>query len=56
MLNFHSHLNLLLIMSTGHTFSCYKHNQEMIVLERWVQIQWYTAVDFQGWSKMALKI
>ena len=28
----------------------------MIVLKRWVQIQRYTAVDFQGLSKMTLKI
>ena len=26
------------------------------VLELWVPIQWYTASDFQGWSKMLLKI
>ena len=27
-----------------------------IVLKHWVKIQQYTAVDFQGWSKMTLKI
>ena len=45
-------------MNTGHTFSCYKHNQnkKIIVLKRWVRIQRYTAVDFQGWSKMTLKV
>ena len=25
-------------------------------LKRWVRIQGYTVVDFQGWSKMTLKI
>ena len=30
--------------------------QKIIVLKRWVRIQGYTAVDFQGWSKMTLKI
>ena len=29
--------------------------QKIIVLKLWVQIQWYTAVDFQVWSKMTLK-
>ena len=45
-------------MHTGHTFSCYKHyqNKKIIVFKRWVRIQRYTAVDFQGWSKMTLKI
>ena len=45
-------------MNTGHTFSCHKHNgkKKIIVLKRWVRIQLYTAVDFQGWSKMVLKI
>ena len=36
-------------MNTGHTFSCYKQlKQKIIILKRWVRIQWYTAVDFQG--------
>ena len=30
--------------------------QKIIVLKLWVRIQRYTAVDFQGWSKMTLKI
>ena len=30
--------------------------QKMTVLKLWVGIQRYTVVDFQGWSKMALKI
>ena len=30
--------------------------QKIIVLKRWVRIQRYTAVDFQGLSKMTLKI
>ena len=29
---------------------------KIIVLKSRVRIQWYTAVDFQGWSKMTLKI
>ena len=44
-------------MNTGHTGSCYKQlKQKIIVLKRWVRIQRYTAVDFQGWSKITLKI
>ena len=30
--------------------------QKIIALELCVRIQWYTAVYFQGWSKMTLKI
>ena len=57
MLNFYSHLTLLLNMNAGHTSSCYKHNRnKKIVLKSWVQIQLYTAVDFQGRSKMTLTI
>ena len=32
-------------------------NSEMATLKKlWVRIQRYAAVDFQGWSKMTLKI
>ena len=30
--------------------------QKLIVSKRWVRIQGYTTLDFQGWSKMTLKI
>ena len=30
--------------------------QKIIVLRLWVRIQQYTEADFQGWSKMTLKI
>ena len=30
--------------------------QKIIVLKLWVRIQQYAAVDFQGWSKMTLKV
>ena len=44
-------------MNTGHTFSCYNTiKTKIIVLKRWLRIQRYTVVDFQGWSKMTLKI
>ena len=49
--------HFLLDMNTGHTLSCYKQlKQKIIILKCWVRIQWYTAVDFQGWSKITLKI
>ena len=30
--------------------------KKLIVSKYWVKIQQYTAVDFQGWSKIPLKI
>ena len=44
-------------MNTEHTFMLYAQlQQKIIVLKRWVRIQRNTAVDFQSWSKMTLKI
>ena len=62
MQNFHSHLTFTaLYMDTEHIFSCYKHSlieQTRNLLKLWIQIQqyMYTATDFQGWSKITLKI
>ena len=42
-------------MNTGHTVIS-TITTKIIVLKHGVRIQWYTAVDFQGWSKMTLKI
>ena len=43
-------------MNTGYTFINTIETKKIIVIKRWVRIQRYTAVDFQGWSKMTLKI
>ena len=45
-------------MNTGHIFSCYKSQlkQTIYLLKLWIRIQQYTSTDFQGWSKLTLKI
>ena len=51
MSNFHSNLTFTqLYMNTGHIFSYYKHKlkQKINLLKLWIQIQQYTATDFQG--------
>ena len=45
-------------MNARHIFSCYKTQlkQKINLLKLWIRIQQYTGTDFQGWSKMTLKI
>ena len=43
-------------MYTGHTVSCHKHKTKINLLRFWIRIHQYTAIDFQGWSKITLKI
>ena len=58
MLNFHSHLTFTALCEYRTYFQLLQTQlkQEIMVLKRWVRIQWYTAVDFQGWLRMTLKI
>ena len=44
-------------MNTGHILGVINMTKtKIIVLKLWVRIQKYTAVDFEGWSKMTLEI
>ena len=45
-------------MNTGHILLAVINTikKNIIVLKRWVRIQRHTAVHFQGWSKLTLKI
>ena len=58
MLNFHSHPAFTASYEYRSYFQLLQTQlkQKIIVLKSWVRIQRYTTVDFQGWSKMTLKI
>ena len=44
-------------MNTGHILTVISTLETKInLLKLWIRIQHHTATDFQGWSKMTLKI
>ena len=54
-------MELMSEISTSANLAIKKHfictlKQKMSFLKLWILIQQYTATDFQGWSKMTLKI